>query len=79
MATDYHTKPVLAGRVGADIKAWAQDEAKRREQPFGDFLENLLVAERDRMVDHVVDCPHRLPPGAWCKTCKTAKPEGGKR
>lgn len=23
-------------------------------------------------------CLHRLPPGAWCKTCKTAKPEGGK-
>lgn len=25
------------------------------------------------------ECPHRLPSGAWCKTCKTAKPEGGKR
>ena len=57
MTTDYHSKPVLAGRVDADVKTWAQDEAKRRGLPFGDFLENLLVAERDRMVHHVANHP----------------------
>lgn len=45
---DYHTKPVLAARVRADNKSWAQDEAKRRGQGVGDFLDTLLDAERDR-------------------------------
>ena len=48
MTTDYHTKPVLAARVSAEIKTWARDEAERREQGLGDFLEDVLAAERDR-------------------------------
>ena len=45
---DYHKKPVLAARVRADNKSWAQDEAERRGQGVGDFLDTLLDAERDR-------------------------------
>ena len=76
--TDYHTKPVLAARVDASLKAWVRDEAKRRGQAVGDFLEEVLTAERDRLGADPA-CPHRIPPGAWCKTCKTAKPEESKR
>ena len=46
--TDYHTRPVLSIRVRADNKDWVQDEAKRRGQGVGDFLDTLLDAERDR-------------------------------
>lgn len=71
--------PVLVqARIDAGNLAWARSEAQRRGQPFGDYIDGLITAERGR-VDPEPDCPHRLPPGAWCKTCKTAKPEGGKR
>ena len=45
---DYHKKPVLAVRVRADNKSWVQDEAERRGQGVGDFLDTLVDAERDR-------------------------------
>jgi hypothetical protein len=45
---DYHTKPVLSGRVDADVKAWVYEEAPRRGLGVGDFLNWVLAAERDR-------------------------------
>ena len=45
---DYHAKPVLAARVRPDTKAWVHDEAGRRDQGVGDFLDDLADAERER-------------------------------
>lgn len=55
MATDYHRKPVLYCRVPAESLEWARGEAERREQPFGDFVDGLIAAERDRAVSPAVD------------------------
>jgi len=46
---DYHTRPNANVRVDAGNLAWARAEAKRRGQPFGDFMDGLITAERDRM------------------------------
>jgi len=40
-----------ASRMDADLLAWARAEAKRRGQPFGDFMDGLITAERDRVAD----------------------------
>lgn len=53
--TDYHSKPLLGVRVDAELQGWGRDEAKRRSQPFGDFVAGLFAAERDRMDNHVVN------------------------
>lgn len=47
--TDYHTKPVLAVRVPADLQNWARAEANRRGQRLGDFITGLLAAERAQL------------------------------
>jgi hypothetical protein len=57
MGTDYHTKPNANVRVDAGNLAWARGEAKRRGQQFGDFMDGLIAAERDKVAGHVVDLP----------------------
>jgi hypothetical protein len=54
VATDYHSKPLLSCRVPAESLDWARGEAERRGEAFGDFMDGLIAAERDR-VNHVVD------------------------
>jgi hypothetical protein len=81
-STDYHSKPVFAIRVAADLRDWAKDEAKRRGQGVGDFLEDVLSAERDRVVNHVVNHPpvaveDEQPPAAG-KNCKHKNMKLGK-
>ena len=46
---DYHNRPNANVRVDAGLLAWARDEAKRRGQPFGEFMGALIAAERDRV------------------------------
>ena len=50
---DYHSKPNANVRVDAGNLAWARDEAKRRGQRFGDFMDDLIAAERERVAGHV--------------------------
>lgn len=45
---DYHAKPVLAVRVSADVQDWARQEAKRRDEGIGEFVEAALSEYRDR-------------------------------
>jgi hypothetical protein len=54
MATDYHSKPLLAVRVPAESLDWARGEAERRGLPFGDFVDRLIASERERVDNHVV-------------------------
>jgi hypothetical protein len=56
---DYHTKPLLTARVPRESLDWARGEAARRDQPFGDFVDGLLIAERDRVAERLceVDAP----------------------
>ena len=46
---DYHKRPVISARVSRESLDWAHGEANRRGQPFGDFMDGLITAERDRM------------------------------
>ena len=55
MPADYHTKPLLTARVPRESLDWARGEAERRGQSFGDFIDDLLDAERERVANHVVD------------------------
>lgn len=55
MTTDYHAKPLIGARVPRESLDWARGEAERRGQPFGDFMDGLIVAERERVANHVVD------------------------
>jgi len=70
--TDYHTKPLLTARVPRESLDWARGEAERRGQPFGDFVDGLIAAERDR-VNYADYCPH--PPArvhkGMCHACGT--------
>jgi hypothetical protein len=47
--TDYHKRPVISARVSRESLDWAHGEADRRGQPFGDFMDGLITAERDRV------------------------------
>jgi hypothetical protein len=56
---DYHTKPLLTARVPRESLDWARGEAERRGEAFGDFVDGLLIAERDRVAERLceVDAP----------------------
>ena len=41
--TDYHTRPVLSVRVKADLKEFAQDEAKRPGMTLGAVVDEALA------------------------------------
>jgi hypothetical protein len=45
-AKEYHKRPVMSVRIHRESLDWARGEADRRGQPFGDFIDGLIVAER---------------------------------
>lgn len=75
-----HAKGQLNVRLPPDLLARLKDGSERHGRTVTDIVACGTEAELDRLdgIGAQDDCPHRLPPGAWCKTCKTAKPEGGK-
>jgi len=74
-----HAKDQLNVRLPPELLARLKDGSKRHGQTVTDIVTRGTATELDRLDAETAQCPHRIPPGAWCKTCKTAKPEGGKR
>ena len=72
--------------MDAGNAAWAHTEAKRRGQPFGDFMDGLIAAERDRVASRppaLVAASQEQPKTtrSHAQTCKcgTCHPKEGKR
>jgi len=79
--SDSEFRAVEIARGSMDRSEWVRLSvlaAAERQRPPEGHLDRQAGAVAQNLAALDGGCPHRLPPGAWCKTCKTAKPEGGK-